>query len=222
MAIQDLAIINERVRSPNIIIALCGLLILFDGYDLIVYGAVAPALLGEASWGLTPGMVGRAASITLFGMLLGALVAGTLADRIGRRKVIIGSLLSFSVMMIGSGLAPNFLAFEGTRFLAGLGLGALFPTVTALIIEFSPPKRKAMAYSIALLGYLAGGIISGILGMLLIQKYGWRPLMIIGGAPILLLPFFIRLIPESPNGWQRRTARPKPTRSQTSTGCPIP
>ncbi|UWM78140.1 aromatic acid/H+ symport family MFS transporter (plasmid) [Rhizobium sp. WSM4643] len=198
LAIQDLAIINERVRSPNIIIALCGLLILFDGYDLIVYGAVAPALLGKASWGLTPGMVGRAASITLFGMLLGALVAGTLADRIGRRKVIIGSLLSFSVMMIGSGLAPNFLVFEGTRFLAGLGLGALFPTVTALIIEFSPPKRKAMAYSIALLGYLAGGIISGMLGMLLIQEYGWRPLMIIGGAPILLLSFFIRLIPESP------------------------
>ncbi|CAN7662668.1 MFS transporter [Neorhizobium sp. LjRoot104] len=206
MAIQDFAITKERVRSPNIIIALCGLLILFDGYDLIVYGAVAPALLREGSWALTPGMVGRAASITLFGMLLGALVAGTLADRIGRRKVILGSLLSFSVMMIGSGLAPNFLVFEGTRFLAGLGLGALFPTVTALIIEFSPPKRKAMAYSTALLGYLMGGILSGILGILLVQTYGWRPLMIIGGAPILLLPLFLRLIPESPE-WLATTGR---------------
>ncbi|MGO8565491.1 MFS transporter, partial [Rhizobium ruizarguesonis] len=77
--------------------------------------------------------------------------------------------------------------FEGTRFLAGRGLGALFPTVTALIIESSPPKRKAIAYSIARLGYLAGGIIAGILGMRLIQTYGWRPRMIIGGAPILLL-----------------------------------
>ncbi|MES5047247.1 aromatic acid/H+ symport family MFS transporter [Rhizobium nepotum] len=198
MAIHDIAITKERAKSPNIIIALCGLLILFDGYDLIVYGAVVPALLGEPGWGLTPGMAGRAASLTLFGMLLGALIAGTLADRIGRRKVIIGSLLSFSVMMIGSGLAPNFLIFEGTRFLAGLGLGALFPTVTALIIEFSPPKRKAMAYSLALLGYLFGGIISGLLGLLLVREYGWRPLMMIGGLPILLLPFIIRLIPESP------------------------
>ena len=189
----------QRARkSPNIIIALCGLLILFDGYDLIVYGAVVPALLGEAGWGLTPGMVGRAASLTLFGMLLGALIAGTLADRIGRRKVIIGSLLSFSVMMIGSGLAPNFTVFEGTRFLAGLGLGALFPTVTALIIEFSPPKRKAIAYSIALLGYL-------------VRRHHFRPSRLAADAgiwlaavdddrrvPILLLPFFMRLIPESP------------------------
>lgn len=222
MAIQDIAIVKESVRSPNMIVALCGLLILFDGYDLIVYGAVAPALLREASWALTPGVVGRAASITLFGMLLGALVAGTLADRIGRRKVIIGSLLSFSVMMIGSGFAPSFLAFEGTRFLAGLGLGALFPTVTALIIEFSPPKRKAMAYSITLLGYLIGGILSGILGILLVQTYGWRPLMIIGGAPILLLPLFLRLIPESPEWLASKDRHAEANEIATQFGLPRP
>lgn len=222
MAIQDIAIVKERARSPNMIVALCGLLILFDGYDLIVYGAVAPALLREGSWALTPGMVGRAASITLFGMLLGALVAGTLADRIGRRKVIIGSLLSFSLMMIGSGVAPNFLVFECTRFLAGLGLGALFPTVTALIIEFSPPKRKAMAYSTALLGYLIGGILSGILGILLVQTYGWRPLMIIGGAPILLLPLILRLIPESPEWLASKDRQAEANRIASQYGLPNP
>ncbi|CDZ33696.1 MFS family benzoate membrane transporter [Neorhizobium galegae bv. officinalis] len=222
MTIQDVAIAKARVRSPNMIIALCGLLILFDGYDLIVYGAVAPSLLREASWALTPGMVGRAASITLFGMLLGALIAGTLADRIGRRKVIIGSLLSFSVMMIGSGLAPSFLIFEGTRFLAGLGLGALFPTVTALIIEFSPPKRKAMAYSTALLGYLAGGIISGLLGIMLIETYGWRVLMFIGGAPILLLPLFLRLLPESPEWLATKNRQAEANRIADQHGLPNP
>ncbi|CDZ34969.1 Benzoate MFS transporter BenK [Neorhizobium galegae bv. officinalis] len=222
MTIQDVAITKERVRSPNMIIALCGLLILFDGYDLIVYGAVAPSLLREGSWALTPGMVGRAASITLFGMLLGALIAGTLADRIGRRKVIIGSLFSFSVMMIGSGLAPSFLIFEGTRFLAGLGLGALFPTVTALIIEFSPPRRKAMAYSTALLGYLAGGIISGILGIMLIETYGWRVLMIIGGAPVLLLPLFLRLLPESPEWLATKNRQAEANRIANQYGLPNP
>lgn len=198
MADQSIRSATTRTRNPTTIIAICGLMILFDGYDLIVYGAVAPALLGSGIWELTPAMVGRAASLTLLGMLLGALFAGTLADRIGRRKVILGSLASFSVMMIASGLASNFLMFETTRFLAGLGLGALFPTVTALIIEFSPPHRKAMAFSQALLGYLIGGICSGILGILLIQSYGWRPLMIIGGLPILLMPVFMRMLPESP------------------------
>jgi AAHS family benzoate transporter-like MFS transporter len=155
-------------------------------------------------------------------MLLGALIAGTLADRIGRRKVIIGSLLSFSVMMIGSGLAPNFLTFEGTRFLAGLGLGALFPTVTALIIEFSPPKRKAMAYSLALLGYLFGGIISGLLGLLLVREYGWRPLMMIGGLPILLLPFIIRLIPESPEWLATKNRQTEANLIASQFGLPNP
>lgn len=222
MAIQDIFIVKERARSPNMIVALCGLLILFDGYDLIVYGAVAPALLREGSWALTPGMVGRAASITLFGMLLGALVAGTLADRIGRRKVIIGSLVSFSLMMIGSGVAPNFLVFECTRFLAGLGLGALFPTVTALIIEFSPPERKATAYSTALLGYLMGGVLSGILGILLIQTYGWRPLMIIGGAPIVLLPLILRLIPESPEWLASKDRQAEANQIASQYGLPNP
>lgn len=222
MAIQDISIVKERARSPNMIVALCGLLILFDGYDLIVYGAVAPALLREGSWALTPGMVGRAASITLFGMLLGALVAGTLADRIGRRKVIIGSLVSFSLMMTGSGVAPNFLVFECTRFLAGLGLGALFPTVTALIIEFSPPERKATAYSTALLGYLMGGVLSGILGILLIQTYGWRPLMIIGGAPIVLLPLILRLIPESPEWLASKDRQADANRIASQYGLPNP
>lgn len=164
---------SVRTKNPAGVIATCGLMIMFDGYDLVVYGAVAPALLKESAWALNPAMVGRAAALTLVGMLLGALFAGTMADRIGRRKVVLLSL-------------------------AGLGLGALLPTVTALVLEFSPPQRRAQANSLSFLGYLIGGIISGVMGILLLETYGWRPLMLIGGLPLVLLPIFMRFLPESP------------------------
>ena len=206
MSMQGLTAVAARTRSPASVIALCGFMILFDGYDLVVYGAIAPALMKQADWALTPSMVGRAAALTLFGMLLGALLAGTLSDRIGRKKVVLGSLAGFSVMMIASGLAHNFGTFEVTRFLGGLGLGALLPTVTALVLEFAPPKQRALANSLSFMGYLIGGIISGMLGMLLLQQYGWRPLMIFGGLPLLTLPFLIKALPESP-GWLANKGR---------------
>lgn len=198
MSANYLSAAVAQTKSPARVIAICGLMILFDGYDLIVYGAVAPALLKEAAWGLDPAMIGRAAALTLVGMLLGALFAGTMADRIGRKKVVLLSLAGFSVMMIGSAFASSFLLFEVSRFCAGLGLGALLPTVTALVLEFSPPARRAMANSYSFLGYLFGGVLSGLIGIALLQTYGWRPLMLIGGLPLLLLPVFMRLLPESP------------------------
>jgi MFS transporter, AAHS family, benzoate transport protein len=72
------------------------------------------------------------------------------------------------------------------------------PTVTALVLEFSPPQRRAQANSLSFLGYLIGGIISGLMGILLLESYGWRPLMLIGGLPLILLPLFMRFLPESP------------------------
>lgn len=198
MSTNYMSAASVRTKNPAGVIATCGLMIMFDGYDLVVYGAVAPALLKEGAWALNPAMVGRAAALTLFGMLLGALFAGTMADRIGRRKVVLISLAGFSAMMIASAMTPNFLAFEITRFLAGLGLGALLPTVTALVLEFSPPQRRAQANSLSFLGYLIGGIISDLMGILLLESYGWRPLMLIGGLPLILLPLFMRFLPESP------------------------
>jgi AAHS family benzoate transporter-like MFS transporter len=222
MAIQELGTAKVRAKNPNSIIALCGLLVLFDGYDLIVYGAIVPALLKEPGWALTPGLAGKAAALTLVGMLLGALVAGIFADRIGRRKVIIGSLASFSIMTIATGLSPNFAVFEATRFLAGLGLGALLPTVTSLIIEFSPPERKAMSYSQTFLGYMLGGICSGLVALLLLEQYGWRPLMVIGGLPLLLLPLLLRFVPESPEWLASKNRRAEANAIAGDFGLPAP
>lgn len=173
-------------------------MILFDGYDLIVFGNVIPSLITEPGWGITPAIAGRIASLTLVGMLVGALVAGTLADRFGRRAVVITSLAWFSLTMAACALAPNPQVFELARIIGGFGLGALFPTVTALVIEVAPERRKALAYSFTLFGYLAGGIVAGILALALIPTLGWRSLFWAGALPLLLVPVAMKFLPESP------------------------
>ena len=106
-------------------------MILFDGYDLIVYGAVVPALLRYEPWGLTPTDAGLIGSYALIGMLVGALVAGAVTDLVGRRKVLLISVSWFSLTMAACALAPSAELFGLFRLLGGLGLGGVFPTAIA-------------------------------------------------------------------------------------------
>lgn len=185
-------------RSTWGIVALCGLLIMADGYDLVVYGNVVPALLTDPVWQITPAAAGQIASAVLVGMLLGALGAGILADRIGRRRLVIAAAMWFSASMVACALAPSPELFAAFRALGGLGLGAMFPVVTAVIMEFAPSGRKALAYTLSFVGYLAGGVIAGVLGIVIIAEFGWRWMFWIGAFPILLLPLILLALPESP------------------------
>lgn len=187
-----------RSRSKWGIVVLCAFLILGDGYDLVVYGNVVPSLLAEPGWNLTPQGAGLIGSLVLVGMLFGALGAGILADRIGRRRVVIISVTWFSAAMALCALAPSPILFGVFRAIAGLGLGALFPVVTALILEFAPQNRKAMVYSFTLFGYLAGGILAGALGLVLIPALGWRSMFWVGAFPLFLIPLVVWALPESP------------------------
>lgn len=190
---------NAFARSrSSFVAALCGGLILFDGYDLIVYGNVVPALLKEPGWGLTPARAGVIASLTLVGMAVGALLAGTIADRVGRRRVIFASLTWFSLSMMLCAVAPSLTWFEFARIVGGIGLGAMFPLATALIVEFAPHGRRALVYAFSFFGYLIGGILAAALGLLLTQPFGWRVMFWIGATPLLLLPLLVRVLPESP------------------------
>ena len=187
----------QRGATSTLVAALCGALILFDGYDLIVYGNVVPALLAEPGWGLTPPLAARIASLTLVGMAVGALVAGTIADRVGRRAVIFASLTLFSLTMAACALAPSALAFGAFRVIGGLGLGAMFPLATAMIVEFAPAGRRAMIYAFSFFGYLIGGVLAAALGLLLLADHGWRVMFWIGAAPLLFLPVLVKVLPES-------------------------
>lgn len=172
----------------------------FDAYDVIVYGATVPALLAHADWALTPAKVGAIGGAALFGMVFGAPASGWLSDRFGRRKVFIGLLTWFSIMMLLASWAPTPELLGTFRFLAGLGFGGVPPTALALTTEFAPKERKALFNSLTMAGFGIGAMLAGGLAVALLQRIGFRGMYAIGGLPLFtLVPLAIWLLPESPN-----------------------
>ena len=135
-------------RTTKWVIALCWVTIIFDGYDLIVYGAVVPSLLEYEPWSLSPEQAGHIGSYALFGMLIGALIAGTITDLVGRRKIILFCIAWFSLAMGLCAIAPTPELFGLFRFIAGLGLGGVVPTASAITIEYAPPERRKFLYAL--------------------------------------------------------------------------
>lgn len=185
-------------RQTAIVIILGFGAVVFEGYDLIVYGASVPALLAYPDWGLTPIQVGAIGSYALFGMFIGAPAAGWLSDRFGRRKLFIGLLAWFSIFMIFVAIAPTPGLLGLFRFLAGLGFGGIPPTAIALVIEFSPLRRRVFFNSVMLSGFAFGGLLASVLSIALIDSLGFRGMFALGALPLVtLVPLAIWLLPES-------------------------
>lgn len=175
----------------------CALIIIFDGYDLVVYGVVLPSLMQE--WGMTPVQAGALGSCALFGMMVGALFFGSLSDRIGRRKTIIACVVLFSGFTVLNGFARNPTEFGIYRFIAGLGVGGVMPNVVALMNEYAPKKMRSTLVAIMFSGYSIGGMLSAGLGMVLLPAWGWQAVFFVAIIPLLLLPLILRQLPESLN-----------------------
>lgn len=173
----------------------CLLVIIFDGYDLVIYGVALPLLMAE--WGLTAVEAGMLASTALFGMMFGAMGLGTISDKIGRKKTIIICVVIFSGFTVLGGLVDNPTQFGITRFIAGLGIGGLMPNVVALMTEYAPKRIRSTLVAVMFSGYAIGGMSSALLGSWLVGDYGWRIMFYIAGAPLLLIPFLWKSLPES-------------------------
>lgn len=170
-----------------------------DGYDLIVYGATVPRLLAEPGWGLTANGVGMIGSWTLAGLMVGLVGAGPLADRIGRRKLIMLGVLWFSVGALFCAVAHSPFAFGVARFATGVGLGGVVPSSVALCIEYAPSNRRQLYNALALTGYPVGGVICALLAIAFIESHGWRMLYAMGALYAVILPAMYFLLPESVN-----------------------
>lgn len=185
-------------RTGLLVVALCFATIMVDGYDLIVYGAVVPSLLEFQEWSLTPGQIGLIGSLALVALMVGGFISGPVSDRIGRKKVTIACVATFSISMGLCAIAPSPLLFGIFRFVAGLGLGGSIPTVSALVIEHSPRQRRSFAYALMFIGYPIGGFLSAALAIPLIPVFGWRVMFLLGLLPlVILVPLLIRYLPES-------------------------
>lgn len=182
------------------VILLSALIIIFDGYDLVIYGVALPKLMVE--WQIDSITAGFLGSIALFGMMFGAIIFGSLSDKLeaygfSRKKLIILCVCLFSSFTLLCGYASNPQSFGIFRFIAGLGLGGVMPNVIALMTEYAPKKLRATLVSLMFSGYAVGGMCSALLGMWLVPQYGWKIMFILGGLPLLLLPMIWLLLPES-------------------------
>lgn len=179
---------------------MCWVAVALDGFDLVVLGAVTPALLEYEPWGLTPPQVGAITSYGLVGMMIGALGIGTLTDVIGRRKAILISVVVFSVFTGLCALAPSPAIFGALRFLAGLGLGGLIPTAAALVSEYAHLRRGSSSITFMMTGYHVGGVLTALLAIPILPSLGWRAMFVIGALPALVLvPLMFRNLQESPS-----------------------
>lgn len=173
----------------------CALIIIFDGYDLVIYGVVLPALMKD--WGLSPLQAGALGSYALFGAMLGAIIFGSLSDRVGRKWVIAICVILFSGFTLLNGFAKDMTEFGICRFMAGLGIGGVMPNVVALMSEYAPKKIRGTLVAIMFSGYSMGGIISSGLGIVLLPTYGWQSVFYVAAIPLMLLPLILRYLPES-------------------------
>ena len=182
-------------RFHWMVMALCALLLIFDGYDLFIYGVVLPAIMQE--WGLTPLQAGALGSYALFGMMFGALTFGTLADRIGRKKGIAICFALFSSATIVNGFASNPTEFGICRFIAGLGCGGLMPNAVALMNEYAPKRLRSTLVAVMFSGYSVGGMLAAGVGIYMLPRFGWESMFFAAAVPLLLLPLIFWLLPES-------------------------
>ena len=137
-------------------------------------------------------------------MMFGAFIFGTLADKLGRKKVILICTFIFSFFMLLSGLTHNPDLFGIFRFITGLGLGGVFPNVIALISDYSPKPVRSRMVATIMAGYAVGGIIAALLSIFFIPTFGWQSVFIFGALPLLFLPFLAKSLPDTVGSYLSR------------------
>jgi AAHS family 4-hydroxybenzoate transporter-like MFS transporter len=175
---------------------LCAAVLFVDGFDVQAITYVAPAISQE--WGLTRGALGPTFSAGLFGVMLGAILLAPLADRIGRRRVIILSCAAFGLGTLLTMWVASLNTLLLLRFFTGFGLGSALPNAIGLASEYAPERRRALVVMFVGSGISIGSIASGVAAAQLVNTLGWRALFVAGGVlPLLLAIVLLRVLPES-------------------------
>lgn len=175
---------------------LCGLVNLLDGADSQSIGIAGPLIALEL--GMPMSRFSLAFSAGLLGASIGALTFGSLADRYGRKRMLVVAVAILSVFTLLTSAATTFPEFLAVRFLAGLGLGGATPCFITLSAEYTPKRLRATLATVLWAAYPFGASIGGIVNAYLIPQLGWRSVFYIGGAlPIVTVLLLVALVPES-------------------------
>jgi AAHS family 4-hydroxybenzoate transporter-like MFS transporter len=192
------AFLNEHPFSPFqwLIFALCFCVVLMDGFDTAAIGYIAPSLISE--WGVQRSALGPVLSAALFGLVVGSLSAGPLADRFGRKTVLSIAVLIFGLACLASAFSAGLNQLVAWRFITGVGLGAAMPDAVTMMNEYCPEARRATLTNAMFCGFPLGAAFGGFIAAWMIPYFGWRSVLILGGiAPLVLGGLITFLLPES-------------------------
>ncbi|MCD4851301.1 aromatic acid/H+ symport family MFS transporter [Arthrobacter sp. AK01] len=188
---------NVPKKTTGLVLFCCWLAILAEGYDVGVLGAILPALAEYKEWNLSPLALGGLGSYALIGMLIGALFIGTLSDLVGRKKMLLASMVIFTLTQAGAAWAPTPELFGIFRLIGGLGMGGVIPVAAALTIEYSAPNKRSYNYGLMYSGYSLGIVAAALAALFVLPMGGWRAVIAIGAAPVVLIPIIWKFLPES-------------------------
>ena len=187
----------ETVNRRNAILVplLCGLIQMLDGYDLSAIGLIAPSLMKE--WALPAAAFTEAFALSSVGIMVGAIIAGPVADRFGRRPMLLLSVLAFGIFSLLSAWAPSLGWLVALRFLTGVGIGGAMPTTVALTADHVPERWCTTVIMFMFCGNALGGFVAGQTAAIMIPYWGWHGIFVVGGAvPLAMLPVLL-VLPES-------------------------
>lgn len=194
---------RRRLASGPAVLALATLICALEGFDLAVWGASVPLIMQDQGFGLTVPAAGTIGAIVSVGMLIGAAFAGSIVHRTGQLPLIAVAVGVFSLGMLVCAIAPEPTVFGLGRFVVGLGLGVVLPTVNAYTADISKPGKVARNIGLTMAGYGVGALCAPLLAAVL-QGTGFRWLYVIGVIPALIILPLLRLLPESPAQLWRR------------------
>jgi AAHS family 4-hydroxybenzoate transporter-like MFS transporter len=194
--VQDF--IDSKPVAPFqwLVLVLCFLVTAIDGLDTAAVGFIAPALRDE--WGLTPAQLNPVLGAALVGLMLGAFIAGPLADRFGRKTVLVASVFFFGAWSLVAAYSNSVESLALMRFLTGLGLGGAMPNAITLTSEYCPQRRRSLMVTSMFCGFTLGSALGGVVAAKMVPLFGWRSILVMGGVlPLALLPLLLGLLPES-------------------------
>ena len=178
------------------ILVLCLLVSMLDGFDTQSIAFVAASI--TEAWHLTPSQFGSIFSATLLGTALGAALLGHLADRFGRRLLLVIAVTLFGSMTLACSFSHSFYSLLTFRLLAGIGLGGAIPNFIAYASEYSPRRVRSTVVVVTLWGFPIGAILGGSISTAVIRHFGWSAVFLIGGVlPLILAPVLFVSLPES-------------------------
>jgi AAHS family 4-hydroxybenzoate transporter-like MFS transporter len=170
--------------------------VLADGFDTAAIGFIAPSLVKE--WGVARPALAPVLSAALFGLAAGALCSGPIADKLGRKTVLVASVLLFAVACLASAFSETLVQLTVLRFLTGIGLGAAMPNAVTLMSEYCPSRLRATLTNAMFCGFPLGAACGGFLAAWLIPQFGWRSVLVFGGVmPLVLGVVMLFALPES-------------------------